>query len=70
MGDGDISKQWDQTVTKTHRQKWASKMVNMWTNITSFFSSLKDMKMYKEIIMTHKNSTEEGRKNPVTMEKN
>ena len=36
---------------------------------SSFFSSLKDMKMYKEIIMTHKNSTEEGRKNPVTMEK-
>ena len=25
--------------------------------------------MYKEIIMTHKNSTEEGRGNPVTMEK-
>ena len=36
---------------------------------SSFFSSLKDIKMYKEIIMTHKNSTEEGRGNPVTMEK-
>lgn len=36
---------------------------------SSFFSSLKDIKMYKEIIMTHKNSTKEGRENPVTMEK-
>lgn len=50
MGDGDISKQWDQTVTKTHRQKWASKMVNMWTNIKDYvFFFLLFFKRHKNV---------------------
>lgn len=37
MSDGDISKQWDQTGTKTHSQKGASKMVKMGINVKDCF---------------------------------
>lgn len=49
---------------KTHRQKGASKMVNMGINIKDyvffFLLFFKRHKNVQEIIMTHKNSAEEG----------
>lgn len=46
-GDGDISKQWDQTVTKTHREKGSSKM---WMNIKDYvFFFLLFFKRHKNV---------------------